>query len=59
MITDPATFSLVLPGDARQLLAVYAAFKTPKTGPQLPIFDIMHVGASERKRCKMVQRATT
>jgi hypothetical protein len=49
----------VLPGDARQLLAVYAAFKTPKTGPQLPIFDIMHVGASERKWCKMVQRATT
>ena len=55
--TDPATFSLALPENARQLLAVYATFKIPKTGPQLPIFDIMHSGALEKKQCKMVQGA--
>jgi len=56
-MTDRVTFSLALPGDARRLLVVYAAFRIPKTGPQLQIFDIMHSGASEKKRCETVQRA--
>jgi hypothetical protein len=39
------------------MLVVYAAFKIPKTVPQLQTFDIMHSGALEQKQCEMVQRA--
>ena len=58
-MTGSATFSLVWPGNARQLLGVSAASKIPKTGTQLPIFDTMHFIALEKRWCKMVQRAKT
>ena len=51
-----ATFSLVLPGNARLQLGVYAAFKTRKTGLQQPIFDIMRSGVLEKLQCIMAQR---
>jgi len=55
-MTGHFTFSLVLPGNARQLLGVYAAFRTPRIGLRQPIFDIMHSGVLEKRQCATAQR---
>ena len=53
------TFSHVPCGNVRQQLVVCTAFKIPKIGLQLPIFDIMPPGVSGKRQYAMVQRVQT
>ena len=56
MMAGCTTSSPVLPRVARQWLGVCAAFRIPKTGPQLRTFGITHSGALEKRQCIMAQR---